>query len=524
MLLDKFSSQIVNCSKFFFQPNEGESNLEKHQQFLQVHCSPISNDQSLTSGSQVIVRHGDSFKLGKIIQVPDIYEKEFIVFLRDYGDILPFNRSDFYSVNDQEMERNIFELPPQCFECRLSEVKVPAFNSNSEWSEQTKEEFETFIANKRITIDVYSFVDRIASVRVFASAYGRRSCLNEYLILNGFALRTDESYPSMIDHINRDKSEARDSGKIKNEMNDEYVEIPPEYEDCLVESVTLDGPFSPLDSSSRLKKLSRDSVDNISIVPTSVNHVLIDPFPNDGVTKILVAAAMSKQGEDRVMLHNTMIMPHSPEMACLLALLFSPTAELRLSSDKTRFSSILVGLGCDGSRKSHFGEHDCLLHVDVALDNQDIDNINEIRRKMSLVMRSDLRIKFERNRNKLPDISRMIHDLIAKERTPLGVIYERQDWEWSPKAANEYKEVKDAYPQIHCERLKTLSENSRRDLKRHAEEMERKAETNSRNELIFCRLCEEQIETLQELQIHVLKRMHKDNFIKLRCESNQGIF
>lgn len=424
---------------------------------------------------------------------------------------MPVLRENFFTLNNEIFER-VFELPPQCFECRLCEIVPSGINCPSGWSEQATEEFKNFIANRRIEIDVYSFIDRIASVRVIVT--GQLDSLNNNLVQIGLAQKSDEPYSCMINHLDRDSSEELKPKKVEDEMADHCIESPPDL--YLTEELELDGPLSPLSAGSCLTSLFRARPNETSIDASSVNAILLDPFPNDGIKKVFVAASMSKN-DNQVILHQTMIMPNLPGMACLLGLLFSPTAQVLTSIDRTRYTSILTGLGCDQKRKSHYGEHDSLIYVDCTLSKQDIHTVNEIRSYMSMLMQNEPNFKqqnFKNNTNKNArhDIILQLRKLAKTARTPLGLIMQPSEWDWM---FDTMKPTERVYPELKVGKLVEMSEEARRNLKRHAEELERKAATNTRNESLDCRLCEERIENVQELMLHVMKRLHKENFANI---------
>lgn len=509
-------SHMVNCSKFFFQPVQGVIHIQKQHEIISEHCQSISNQQNLSVGLRIIVKHQDSFKRGQIIDEPED-NQTCSIYLLDYGEVLQFEHGDLFTINDDEMFKYLFELPEQCFECRLCEIVPSAINSSSGWSERTLAEFKTFIKDKQIKIQVYSFVDRVASVRVIDSD----NCLNEHLILLGFAQRSDDPYLSMLNRIERESFRNRhydEFKEVKDEMTDDYIESASSL--YLTEEVELDGPLSPLEGAARLQGLFRGRPSDIIIDPSSCNRILLDPFPNDGIKKILVAGAMSKN-DNRVILHNTLIMPNLPGLACLLGLLFSPTAEIRTTSDNARYTSILTGLGCDVNRKSHYGEHDCLFHIDSALDEDDITTVNSIRYNMDVMMQMEYALKQEYSDMKKTARNKICFELIklAKTvRTSLSINVDRNEWEWNLQPADVRKGVEGVYPSLKFKQLKEMSESDRRDLKRHAEELERLASTNSRNESLKCRLCDEGIETIQDLQIHLKRQLHKAGVAALRHE------
>lgn len=463
---------------------------------------------------------------GKIIEMPGLEEAEFTVYLVDTGEIIKSTFEDFYKCNGGKIALEaVFEMPPQCFQCRLSDLIPNPIRCLSGWSQRSTDAFKNFIKDKKLKITVNSFVDRIASVVLFADCPktgATRRFDEELTVINNFAQTSDDSYLCLLNQ-NARETERKDKQrpKIEDELDDFNVVPPPD--DMLVQDFVIDGPYSVLES--RVESLSRMDMTNVVIEASSVNQVLFDPYPNDSVKKLLVAATMSKR-ESCVTLHQTTIMPHLPGMACLLALIFSPLAEVRLNNKKSRYSSILTGLGCNKHRKPHYGEHDCLFNVDVELDEEDFTMIDKLRKNMSYLMTSDGEIKLERDYNqKQKDKTRsqaclLLMNIMQKQRSQLGLNMDGREWNWRPFVKIEQKG--DAmYPKLlEVEKLSPLSTKSRRDLKLHAEELARLAATNARNESIFCQLCEERIETLTDLKLHVMKKLHKDRTLRIRQEED----
>lgn len=425
---------------------------------------------------------------------------------------------DFYMCNEDLM-RGIFDFPPQCFQCRLSELIPSPIKCPSGWSGKSTEVFHKFIENKKLKINVNSFVDRVASVVLYSncSTTGTTKRLDEELILRNYAQTSDDSYLCLLNQSTRET--LRKTGNDRQEpLQDELVgdKVSPPPEHLLVKETTIDGPHSPLQLN--VENLSRTEHFDVVMEPSSVNHVLFDPFPNDGVKKLLVATTMSKR-DTRVTLHNSTIMPHLPGMACLMGLIFSPIAEVRLSKRKNRYTSILTGLGCDENRKPFYGEHDCLIYVDVELDKADFEMIDSLRRKMSFLMQTGIKIEYS-HRNQDETVRNQICGLLLriakKSRSQLGLNMEESGWNWRPIVKIEQK-VDEMYPAlVTVEELKPMSAKSLQDLRNHANELQRLAAVNAQNETIICQLCEERLENVVDLKLHIMKKLHKDRVVKIR--------
>lgn len=474
----------------------------------------------------LLVKQDNMIKRAKIIEKPDDGEEDFEVLLVDFGEIIKVNFNDLYNFPF----KYIFQLPPQCFECKLSEVIPSAVNCPSGWTDRATEEFKKFIDGRGLEVKVNSFVNRVASVHLVAGPCAPGTCenLNQQLVMLGFAQQSDDSYMFRCDQLNRKirrtHAEYREIAVgLEDTLVDDKINPPPA--ESLTESLKLDGPFSPLES--KVSSLCQNAPSMISIDQSSVNSVLFDPFPNDPSEKVLVACSMTKR-DQQVTLQQTTIMPHMRGMACLLGLMFSPIAEVRASSKKDRYTSIFTGLGCNENQKPHYGEHDCLIDVDVEFSEKDFLMINELRSCMSSMMRCEPNYGQPNvlGREKIADRDRiclLLKTIIAsddpEERSPLGVAKEPKNWRWADYIKIE-KKVEGMYPELAPrEELNRVTEETRNSLKKHAKELQEKARINSSDELIHCRLCEENIEKIVDLQMHVRNSLHKKRVMRIRDET-----
>lgn len=198
--------QIVNCGKFFFQPEKGRQNILAITEILDMGCRKMRTLDDV-KGDCVIINHEEKFKRGRIIEHPeeDEIEPKYVCLLIDYGLVIKVPFGSFYACAgfDDQLLKSVFELPPQCYECRLSEVIPSAINCPSGWSDSSTVTFKRFIAEKIVTIEINAFVERVASVQLYAG----HENLSEYLLLNQFAQRSDDSYIQMFDQLHRNGTE-----------------------------------------------------------------------------------------------------------------------------------------------------------------------------------------------------------------------------------------------------------------------------------------------------------------------------
>ena len=470
----------------------------------------------------LLVKYDNKLMRGKIVEVPDDERAAFAVHLIDYGSIVLIGFKSFYVAKNDSNDSHkkvlkcAFEMPPQCFECRLSGIIPSAINSPTGWTKKSTMEFEKFIEDKSVEVTVNSFVDRIASVFLNALPAPPLTCerLNDQLVMLGLAQECDDPYMCRYNQVQKNLTQFHD---LEDECFDNFMPEPPEH--LLRQNVELRGPFSTLKTN--VYSLCQGTNHDISIESSSVNSVLIDPYPNDGIEKVLIATSMSKR-DSRITLHQTTIMPHLRGMACLLGLIFSPISEVRCSKAKDRYTSILTGLGCDGNRKPHYGEHDCLIKVDVEFTDEDFKMINELRQLMSDMMTIKPNYDNKKDVKKIPlqgKATKLLLRIFKQERSPLGINMGSDNWMWKlpSKIVCESKEI---YPPlVPVDRLLPMSASTRSNLKEQAKIMEQKAKSNARDENIKCNLCEEYIETIVDLQLHVKTMMHVKRLMRIRDET-----
>lgn len=93
----------------------------------------------------------------------------------------------------------------------------------------------------------------------------------------------------------------------------------------------------------------------------------------------MVAAAISQSDlkASTLILRETTLMPDIRGFGPLMALLFSPTMELKRDKGKYRYTSILTGLGYDPEKKRPiYDEHDMIMHLDVVITTEDIEKVH----------------------------------------------------------------------------------------------------------------------------------------------------
>lgn len=514
-------TKIYSCSRFYFQPDKGKQNISKLTEILQGMCMPI-DDFTEVLGRCLIVEHNDSLLRATIVAVPENDEDAYTLQLIDYGSHVEVGRNQLLTVGGPKALQAVFDLPPQCFECRLAEIKPHPLKSTSGWSQESKHLFEEFIGYGTIELEIYSFVNNVASVRVFNGPDLTINNLNKVLVLEELAQEAEESYVSMLNNIKRfstNKKNPKDFNELEDDVADYFVMPPPE--DMLTETLEFDGPFSPLEAT--LENVCREREGIINIHNGSVNHVLFDPYPHDGVTKVLVAGVKLKNQSSEVTLRDTTVMPAVPGMECLLSLLFSPLALISHDHNE-RYTTVLTGLGCNPkTKKPYYGENDTVSHVDVELDDIDFKLINDIRAAMTFLTQIEPGKTFQtlqeyEKTNACQEIGSNLMKLLLKKRARLGVKYIPNEYSWTNyEHTREDLLPEGIYPNhVYPFLLAPINEVRRCDLLNEYKELKQLAKTNVRDKIIECHLCGIQLGTVIDLQLHVETLMHKQRYLSLK--------
>lgn len=77
-----------------------------------------------------------------------------------------------------------------------------------------------------------------------------------------------------------------------------------------------------------------------------------------------------------IVVNETTLLPDIPGFGPLMAMIFARQIDLKLDDTKSRYVSLLTGLGLSEIRQPLFPEHDALFHLDFVLDNDDISNVS----------------------------------------------------------------------------------------------------------------------------------------------------
>lgn len=94
--------------------------------------------------------------------------------------------------------------------------------------------------------------------------------------------------------------------------------------------------------------------------------------------KYLVAAHTSQKGvEDKsYAVHETTLLPNIAGFGSLMAMIFAPRFHLKRDEAKTRFVSVLTGLGFTKEKGAIFPQHDNIFYFDFVFDEDDLNHVS----------------------------------------------------------------------------------------------------------------------------------------------------
>ncbi|CAG9809123.1 unnamed protein product [Chironomus riparius] len=514
-------THIQSPSRFYFQPKKAINSIDKMKKVIGTNLKSITDFDGLDEiiDNKIMVFNESIYKRGKIVEYPKENEIVFKVLLIDYGNIIDCTVYSFFTGiavkidQRQDIIRSFFKLPPLCYECKLAEIQ-PTATQQYGWSKKAIDGFKELINNKIIQLDLYSFnaYDKVAYVQVYAKSNPTSAPINvnSKLVHKGLAVYSNESYVAMISKTLNDNSQGMKFAIHKETKDVKYPERLLDIECDLL------GPFTPLESTKRLEKIHRAPERDIVVDHSSINSVLLDPYPHNGIKKVLVASSKSKSNRGVINLKQTTIMPQMIGMTSILTLIFSPYAEIRHNKEKTRYTSILAGLGCDFNGKSYYGEHDCMVRTDVEIDNEDITWINNLRKELSLLMQQNLTEHYEYQLNPVNVINEsrtracsLLLKIIKKERLQLGQVY-ADNFDWTELTKREICEHLKMFASLKPFKLNEIPRESVKRMINHFKNLEQKEKYNSKHEEIECLACDERIETIIDLKNHLLTIKHTE--------------
>lgn len=534
-----YVTHVENCNKFFFRPIEA---LIAHTGIYDIRYKTIIIDMQkvihsadrvpasavqaeLKAGDFVIVAMAKGFERGTFVASSS--EKFVEVYLMDCG--YTIKDADINTVTlmtDKEAEKKLFEIPPRVFQCTLTEVEPSRIQSREgKWTKKAIELFRT-VVNHKATINVYSVVNDVASVTLFAKKSEEKVNWNLQLIQEGLAQECEESYLSKMNHEYRRERrngmtetiwpEDEFDRKLDKVQANRVAEAPPSH--LCEKRVKLQGPFSPLEIS--LTGISRFKSSGITIDQSSANSVLLNDDILNFHEKFCVAAEVTFNAKNRhITIRDTNLMPNICGLAVLLGLIFCPTAELRRDKKKTRYLSLLTGLGFDADlQQSYYGERDTMMPVDFELTVQDVESINHLRYCMSQMLATEpgndlpSLVGFDKELT-LKNIRKLILEIINKNRSPMDTADPIDAFNWNVDQNQTVHRSNplgnlSTYSFIGVPPIHKMSRAMKNEMKQHIIELNKCSSKFLTLHRKLCRLCNFEWMTTPELKLHLLSKKH----------------
>lgn len=543
-----FITHVISPNKFYFRPKCSSNSVEnlhsrvgtsvKQVDFRYrtnladlselmntAYMVAISKVGDIKEGSFVLCDYKKVRERGNFVRRTG---ENFEIYLIDHGYVAKDVNPDLtYIAIDPERESQIKDYPPRIFECTLTEIRPSTAKSiHGLWTSEAVGLFRNDIFNQKAEIEIYSIVDDIASVILYVNNVN----MNTKLVKNNYAEECEESYVSKTNHAyRRDKSrsvkltaEEEFKNKIDNTVKTKIVDAP--NMDLCTNKLRLIGPYSPLET--EVHGVSRILQSKAAIDSTSVNSVLLNGDILSFRGKFCVAANVTVTPTGRnFTIRETTIMPNIPGLAVILASIFAPTVEIRRDRQKSRYLSILTGLGFDRDRQQPFyGERDSVLEIDCEFTEADFEMINQLRYAISRLLShipgsTTNDIPKSEKETTLRSIQKFFLSLLnAPNRRVLEICRPNDAFEWNVDQTDKTVTVCNGpywiFDSINIPKIKPLIVSE--ELKLHAAQLKMCAEGNFIIHTKVCQLCNYVWDHFLELRMHLLTTKHRS-----RCEQMQ---
>ncbi|XP_034118566.1 probable ATP-dependent RNA helicase spindle-E [Drosophila albomicans] len=249
-------------------------------------------------------------------------------------------------------------------------------------------------------------------------------------------------------------------------------------------------------------------------VTFSHGSVFLDSDPQDRHDQMVVAASVSDTSGDKLTARGTTLMPNIHGFTALMTMLFCPTMQIKCNKERTKYVCVLAGLGFNPkTMQSHFEEHDMVVNLDVAVLEDDIRIINQMRYTIDMLFfHSDpnqLRIATDEGRATIfNQLQSLLTRLLNKDRSFIERNLSNSDYVWEPAAEPFGK--RSILPK-HCY-YELEIDNMRNFLALLANCKELYEWRNFRRDMPMrqCKLCNVMLESVTQLRLHLLTQLHRD--------------
>ncbi|CAG9770070.1 unnamed protein product [Ceutorhynchus assimilis] len=453
---------------------------------------------------------------------------------------------DYGNIQEVKMEE-LYYLPqrPQCFvaplafECVMYGIK-PSYKCNptGTWNEEINEHFRNMSSGIVLYGEVYSVVNDTVELEIYRSS-SKSLSLNQFMLNEGYA---EPSVPSFLSRQNHDirmtilgsDNPSEEAVRLSRGTSVSYADFPdPELRNT--RRIYLKGPFSPFEyqlySCTYLGQGKPVSVEG-----TSVNAVLLDTEPDNPHSRLLVAAYVGQTADgNRLKLRQTTLLPNVAGFPMLLAAIFCPTMEPKLTADKSLVASILCGLGYNRvTNKPLYPAHDIVLDLDTVLKIEELEKINRLRYLMNTGIKTMHAIEQERATQtelfKLQSqIKEAILSLIYMAREPIDSInVTAENVQWGVhgnvgllKPTYEDEE-QDIWPLLWFVHLPDITPQQKA-IAKNLEDLDNMTMEVKPFEETCCELCQTLLPLLSHLRLHISSKDHKENEEHYKSEISKDV-
>lgn len=538
---------VIHCGRFWaYRPD-------------QMNIMQIRHIQSYIRNQNLSARQSCTFNIGDYCLAPyttDGHREYFrariqqiqrniaTVFFVDYGNISDANVQELYEIHPA-----LLELQFQAFECELCKIKPSAIKCpNGQWTPEATRRFARYIEDADILhAKIYSVVHDIVRIDLFADIGDHQIFINQELIHQNYADEAEESYLSVQNHQIREETVMTgpvNSVQYRGPLMHIHDAVRQSGDRSLSDvsrrsgnKLILKGPWNTYEvnfggctfsGKRRTTRIERDSVNSVAIndeLRAGANEV-------KNCARMLIASIVTlSPRSDALQARDTTLMPSIPGLLALVALTFSPSAELRTDKDKTRYTGALCGLGWDidsPDGDSAFPDHDMEIVFDFHFDVADLKGINSVRMAINLSLTGeygpDCMERFQKRARE------QLLLLIEKRRDPITPIPFRNQYRWRqvdpddviPHTIDDMSQGSVLY-NLHSgialsqpaedEKSKPSIEmlNVQKQKQAHNNWLISKASKSTEPENIECRLCGRMMHTPYELLVHLRSLMHLQN-------------
>uniref|UniRef100_A0A1I8NW04 Probable ATP-dependent RNA helicase spindle-E n=1 Tax=Stomoxys calcitrans TaxID=35570 RepID=A0A1I8NW04_STOCA len=539
-------THIDHCSKFFFLPIEEKDRLNEILEAInttkELEEARFATPAAISKGMILCAPLNDRYHRAKVLKVCSSSSLQFKVLFIDDGSTAFIRFVDLRALWPRIA--SLAEIPPRVFQCRLAMVQPSSVCApNGKWPEETKDLLQDCADAGILEIEIFSVVEAVANVIINV----RNTTFNDILVERQFARKSDENYLSKTDHDFRLRKQSVASRYLDEDhmrQNEEYLRFiqplkdkdvePPPLRNCN-KILKLRGPFSPLETKifSAVRAGTWKCVD---IERDSVNSVMLDTDPQDVHERLIVAAGITEtQSGETIVARSTTLMPNIHGFGALMTMLFCPTMQVKRNSSCTKYVAILAGLGFDPHTYNPlYGEHDVVLNLDVEIKKEDFELINQLRYCMDCLLFTD---PGEERPNLTPKevgdlkarMKQLVIKLLKQNRKYIEIHTDENDNVWQHHEASEILETtavlgeRSIFPLLNALILHDEQYDATQALLKHCEELHGLRHMDGTVKPVTCRLCNQYLENVVQLRIHLLSQLHRDRELQIRYHKTRDL-